>query len=149
MYPKNHFIIGIFFCLFLHFISPQISFLGLILIFLSSILIDFDHYLWFIVNFRNFSLKKAYLYLKNNKSKKNKRKLMVFHTIEFLILILILSSFFKLFIYVFIGTLFHILIDTIDLIFKIRKNKKSKRYFSLIYYFINLSKAKNFNIEKI
>jgi len=149
MYPKDHFIIGILFCVILFFIIPQISFLGLILIFLSSILIDFDHYIWFIFNFKNFNLKKAYLYAKNNKSKKNRKKLMIFHTIEFLILILILSYFFKFLIYVFIGLAFHILIDTIDLVFKIRKNKKSLRYLSSIYYFINLRKSKNFNIKKV
>jgi len=149
MYPKDHFIIGILFCVILFFIIPQISFLGLSLIFASSILIDSDHYFWFIFNFKNFNLKKAYLYAKNNKSKKNRKKLMIFHTIEFLILILILSHFLKFLIYVFIGSVFHILIDTIDLVFKIRKNKKSKRYISLIYYFIILRKLKKFNIKKI
>lgn len=57
MLPSRHFILGLILGAILF---PYIGLLGAILVWFSSFLIDFDHYLWFIFIKRDFSLKKAY-----------------------------------------------------------------------------------------
>ena len=62
MYPKYHFFLGLLFSLLSWFLFPQINLVGFIIILLSSILIDVDHYLFFILVKKDFNLKKAHIW---------------------------------------------------------------------------------------
>lgn len=118
-----HLFFGIIFIGILHFIFPQISFISLLIIFSSSILIDFDHYLDYVYRKKNFSLKKACEWFVKRKEKlkefskqekqKYKRDILIFHGIEFLILLIILSFIYKIFLWIFLGILFHIILDIV------------------------------------
>jgi len=111
MLPKAHIFFGAIFSIILHLFG--LTTFQCTIIFLSSFLIDFDHYAWFVMKKKNLSLKKAFYYLKT--MDKKKPMLMFFHTIEFLFLILILSFFFDIFKFVFIGMMFHSVLDIIEL----------------------------------
>ena len=114
-----------------------------LIIFFSSFLIDFDHYIVYVKRKKEVSLRKSYIYFKNLKTTiqnhlKNriniKTPLVIFHTFEFLILTFILALFFEVFLFLLVGMLFHSLLDIID----IQHNFKtlSPRPFSLISYLI-------------
>ena len=111
MLPKAHIFYGAIFSIILYLIG--LSPFNSILIFLSSFLIDFDHYLWYVLKKKDFNLKKAFYFLKE--MEKKKPMMMVFHTFEFILLILILSFFFNPFLFILMGMLFHSLLDLIDL----------------------------------
>jgi len=131
MLPKWHILFGAIFSLILSLLF-SITVLQTILIFLSSVLIDFDHYLWTIKRKKYFSLKEVYLWNKN--LPKNHKPIMhIFHTIEFIIFIAILSYYIHIFLLILIGIIFHSIFDLIELIFDRRINC---REFSLIRFLI-------------
>jgi hypothetical protein len=119
MYPSYHIGFGALFALALYFIFPSIGILGGLLIFLSSIFADIDHYLVYVKRKGNFSLKKAYIYFVNyEKSKEIKKEvhpLFIFHTVEFVALLIIFSFFINFFFYIALGLLFHMILDFIEL----------------------------------
>ncbi len=126
MLPKYHAIFGLISSILAYFMLP-ITLFQASLIFFASFLIDFDHYIWYVYKKRDFSLKRAYFYLKNKVDKKP--HLMIFHTIEFLALIAILAYFIPIFIFILIGMLFHSILDVINLSYR---NSLNSREFSLI-----------------
>ena len=147
MLPKTHIILGAIFSLLIYFFL-HLSLFSVILIFLASFFIDFDHYLWYIYKKKSLNLKNAYNWFKKKRekwtklSKKEreiyKRVYLVFHSVEFWIVLLALSFINKIFLFILIGVLFHIIIDYIEIIYT-----KEKLYskFSLIYiYFKNKTK---------
>lgn len=89
-----------------------------ILIIVGGFLIDADHYLFYIAKFRNLSIRKAYNYHKDIKpiSKNQKQKLnpYVFHTAEFMLLLLFLSFKSTLFLIFLGGVVLHVIMDIID-----------------------------------
>jgi len=105
--------------------------------FLASFGFDIDHYIYYIFKKKSFNLPKAYIYFRKdlNKKLKNNQKpirlLFIFHTIEFLFVIFLLALILEIFQWVFLGFLFHMVIDWIYLLIK-KDNKKYKRAFSLI-----------------
>jgi len=142
MLPKYHIILGLVFSIILILIFPQIGILGFLIIFLSSVLIDVDHYLSFAYNKKDFSLSKSYVWhleqkkLESAKVKKGIREKGFFHplhTIEFLILLAILSFFSQITFFIFIGILFHSLNDFIDLV---NTDRLYHRWFFLTEYLI-------------
>jgi len=136
MLPKWHILYGVIFSLLVYFLF-NISFFEGILIFLSSIFIDFDHYLWYIYTKKDSSLKNAYNYLKN--LRRNKPFLMIFHTVEFLLIFCFLSCVWKGFLFILIGILFH---SILDLIYLAYEKKLNQGEFSLIKYFIKNAKKR-------
>lgn len=131
MLPKWHLLFGAIFSLILYLIFPQIGIFNISLIFLSSILIDFDHYLWTIKRKKYFNLKEVYLWNKNL-PKNHKPITHIFHTIEFIIFIAILSFYFNFF-FILIGIIFHSVLDIFDIIYS---KKWGCREFSLIRFLI-------------
>jgi len=127
MLPKTHIILGALFSIILFFFG--VNYFNCILVFLSSFLIDFDHYLWYIIRKKDFNLKNAYYTLKG--TEKKKLYLMVFHTIEFLLFILLLSYLWKGFLWIFIGMVFHSILDLIELY---KEKELTFREFLLIKY---------------
>ena len=136
MLPKWHILFGAIFSLILYFFL-NISLFNSSIVFLASVLIDVDHYLLYIYRRKNFSLKNAYLIHKKT-SKNHKPMLHLFHTIEFLILILIFSFFNSFFLFILIGMLFHSFFDLVELIYE--KCISCREYFLTRYL---LAKDKN------
>lgn len=86
---KHHFISSTILTLLLY---PLIGFYSL-WAFVGGYLIDFDHYLWSMYRNKSFSLIKAYKYHFGRHKQKNYEKdlLHVFHTWEFIVLMIVLS----------------------------------------------------------
>lgn len=128
MLPKTHIIFGFLFSLILALIFPrQIGLVGFFAIWASSVLIDVDHYLLYVLYKKDLSLKRAtsFFYEKAKifkKLPKEKQKLVhtglyFLHGIEMIAIILLLFFFFKLnlFLYICIGFSFHIFLDLIHI----------------------------------
>jgi len=130
MLPKTHIIIGFIFSLILAIIFPNsIGLFGGLIIFLSSFLIDVDHYLYYVWIKKNWSLKKSLAWYNdaspkfNGLSQKQKAKiytgLFFLHGIEALVILIALAflpiPFFTLFIFVVMGFLIHQILDAIAL----------------------------------
>ena len=152
MLPQEHFIYGFFFAALLLFILPLIGILGFMLIVLSAVLIDADHYLYYFYVEKGTSLTKAYAFFRKNKKKflslaKEKRAeyygaWCIFHGIEMLILTLLCTFFIsEIFGFIFIGISFHLILDYIEQWpFYLRKDKISSAY-----DFLKFKKLQNIN----
>jgi len=124
MYLKQHIFFGLIFAVGIFLLFPQISLLGFSIIILSSVLIDIDHYFFYIYKKKDFNLKKAYQWFLQEDSHCRslpweqrgnlKGPLCVFHGIEVLIFLIFLSFIFNYFIFVFAGFAFHLLLDSIE-----------------------------------
>jgi hypothetical protein len=121
MRPKHHILIGFIVSIILYFFF-SIGFLGATLIFLSSVLIDFDHYLYYIFRTKNFDLKKAYYwYIEKEKelkkySKEERKKIYyafyIFHGLEWVLIFVLLGYFlWNLFYFIAAGMFLHLLTD--------------------------------------
>lgn len=126
MFPIYHLISSIVPLILLFPIYKYLSLLFLV----GSYLIDADHYLWYVLRFKSFNFKEAY----RESLIRKKGRLHIFHTIEFWILMWILSFYSVFFFIIFLGVMFHISLDLIDM--------KTKRYFnarslSVIKYIID------------
>lgn len=126
MFPIYHLISSIVPILLLFPIYKYFSLLFLV----GNYLIDADHYLWYILRFRDLSLKNAY---RESLSKKNGR-LHILHTVEFLVLMWILSNYSTFFFIIFMGVIFHMSLDIVDM--KIKKCFRA-RYFSIVSYILD------------
>lgn len=137
MLPKWHILLGLFFSVIL-FLFFKVSLFYCIIVFLASVLIDFDHYLLYAKRKKDGDLKKCYEWNLMLPSK-HKKIVHIFHTMEFLIFILLLSLFHQIFLFVFIGLLFHSILDIIELIIN---SALYIREFSLIRYLLTKDKSK-------
>lgn len=92
-----------------------------LLILAGGVLIDIDHYLWYVCKFKNISVVKCYGHFMKGTNKGNVFKnigvLIIFHTIEFLLVMLVLSFYIKFALLFTIGLLSHYLLDLIWLYF--------------------------------
>lgn len=152
MLPHKHFIYGLILSLILFLIFPKIGILGVLLIIISTTLLDADHYLYYIVKKGDFSLIRAYKFFRNNHKRflripPNKRAKYYgawcfLHGIEWLIILLLLAFFLsEYFGFIFIGVAFHLLLDYSEQWgFYFRKDK-----ISLIYDFLKFRKLRNIN----
>jgi len=126
MIPKHHIILGAITTLIIYLIFP-ITFMQTIIIFLSSFLIDFDHYLYYAFKKNNFNpiksikwfftKRKKWLALSYKNRKKYKRPILIFHGIEFLITLFLFSYINQIFLFILIGILIHIFLDYLEIIF--------------------------------
>ena len=121
MYIRHHFLSCILLLLILFPLFNYISFL----VFIFGFFIDVDHYLYDIIRFRNLNLKKSYL-IHMDKKTKIKDQLHIFHTIEFLILFVILTIIYNnvYLLLLIIGFLLHWILDFIYFIHEIIKKEK-------------------------
>jgi hypothetical protein len=133
MLPKTHILLGLIFSTILFLIFPQIGLIGFLIIFLSSFLIDVDHYLFYVFTKKDLSLQNAHSWFikRHNKfknlSKEQKKQVLkntytpcIFHGIETIILLILLYFFLpkfnEFFLYILIGFLFHEFLDFISII---------------------------------
>ena len=99
--------------------------LDALIIFLSSVLIDIDHYLAYAIEKKDWNPKNAYNYLMQKRkfilklSSKERAKykvmIMIFHGIEFWIILSLLIFVNKLFLFVLIGVIIHMIPDILEL----------------------------------
>lgn len=125
MYPHWHFILGITFASAILFLFPESGLIGFALILASTVLIDVDHYLEYVIRNRDISLKNAYRWfsdkfhifkkLPRKEKEKFKREIMVFHGFEFLVFLGAIALFFEYFYYIFLGISFHLFLDYLAL----------------------------------
>jgi len=147
MLPKYHIVIGAIATLILKSIFP-ITLLQATIIFLSSFLIDVDHYLLYIFKTKKLSPKKSVKYfierrkkwlsLSLEERKKHKKAIFIFHGIETWSILALLALIHPLIWFVLLGILIHMILDYIDLI-----NNKDPLYgktSQLYVYFRNKGK---------
>lgn len=124
MYPRWHILLGAVFTLILYFLVPGITWYSLALVFLSSFLIDFDHYVSAVMATGNINpinaVKHHYergrkMLVDHRKGIRKRGYFHPFHTLEFHALIFIIGIFFSPFVYIFIGMAFHTLLDFVEL----------------------------------
>jgi len=124
MYVSRHIIWGFIFSLLILLLFPQIELIGFFLIWSSSVLIDFDHYVYYIYKKKDWSLMKAYNWNMNKTkqflslSRKERNKtftgFFIFHGLEILIILFILGIFLsRYFFFISLGILFHTLLDIV------------------------------------
>lgn len=111
MLPTSHIIISLGVSILLY---PLFGF-WVLLFLASSILIDFDHYLTYIFKSKKLDLKGAYYFFYERYDRGDlSRVILLFHTIEYFILIAIASFFSKIILLIFLGSTLHISLDIID-----------------------------------
>ena len=133
MLPHWHIILGAIFSIIVFSIFPSIGLTGAVLIFLSSVLIDVDHYLYYAVKNNNWSLFDSYKWYKA-RPKHHKPMFHLLHTIEFIFLLSLFILIFKPFFFILIGILVHSYLDISDMIyFKALDNRE----FSFSRYIIS------------
>lgn len=151
MLPKYHIIIGGISSIIIYNFF-DISHLGVLIIFLSSFLIDIDHYLIYGIMKKDWSLKNARKYFFNSRNKwiktsieerkKYKRHIFIFHGIEFWFLLGLISFYLPMIVFILYGFAIHIILDYIDY-FYLKEPLYSK--FSQIYVYKTNKKKINFN----
>lgn len=129
MLPSRHIIYSTILCIILY---PLIG-NNVFIVWSASIFIDIDHYLWYIINQKSWNLYHAYKKHEKHEFRHLNYKLNIFHLIELLILIGLLSFYNIIFLYISIGMLFHFILDWIDMF--IGPETKKERTWSLIMYF--------------
>tara|TARA_Y100000310_G_scaffold158082_2_gene157518 strand:+ start:1988 stop:2425 length:438 start_codon:yes stop_codon:yes gene_type:complete len=119
MLPRWHIFWGGIFTILVWAFS-EVSYLNLSLIFFSSFLIDFDHYLSSAMKTKKLGLRRAFQYYKDEdkvarseRSRGIRRRgdFHLFHTLEFHVLVGVLSLLYIQFFFIFIGMVFHSLLD--------------------------------------
>jgi hypothetical protein len=141
--PHKHLIIGIAVVAVLFLLFPSMGFLGAGIILASSVLIDIDHYFYYIFKKRNVNPISAYRWFRGNMKKckripKEKKHEVhfgtcVFHGIEILILLSILGNLVSpIFYFILIGFALHLVSD---LILEITKYNAFNKI-SVIYCFL-------------
>jgi len=126
MFPKWHILIGsVFAYILVTFFN--FSLIAGIVIFLSSILIDLDHYFLYIIQQKKFSPSKFWEYsidldnkinkLSTREKAKYKLPIFAFHGIEFWSMIILLSFINPVFYWIILGIIIHMIPDFIELIY--------------------------------
>lgn len=155
MLPRWHILLGFMFSLLIY-AAFNIDVISFLILFISTWVIDIDHYFWYIIKKRNIKFSSAYKYffqrrgkLKNLPKKQilqimlNQNRIFVLHSIEMLfaisIVFLIILKKFRfsvLYIYLFLlGVIFHISLDILE------GNTIKERY-SIILFLIAKKKNK-------
>jgi hypothetical protein len=85
----------------------------------GSILIDVDHYFFYVQRSRRWDVGGMFSYFRS--VDKNLMKIpylgvCIFHTADFFLIVAIISAFFHPLIYLFCGLLFHLLLDIVDMV---------------------------------
>ncbi len=148
MYPKQHFFFGVVFSLVLLILFPKITWMGALIVLASTVLIDVDHYFYYVYKKRNLNLKRAFEWYDQAKDKffslsreqRNKipSRFYFLHGTEMLIFLFIGIYLFPFFLFIFVGVAFHLLLDAVDqTVYHDRVDK-----ISLIYDFFKFKKLK-------
>lgn len=144
MLPKWHILFGFIVSYILVYFFHFSIFAGLI-IFLSSFLIDVDHYFYYAYKSKNSSLISAYnagiskgSNWKNLSFEQKKKAYwipFIFHGIEPLAILFLLSYFNAFFLWIFIGFIIHLTIDYIEIIYQ--KDPLLEKFSQIYIYWRN------------
>lgn len=117
MRPWVHFLVSVILAIVFY---PLFNW-RVLFVFSGGFLVDIDHYLWYILKYKKFNVIECYRFFaieaEENKYKDVIGSLLIFHTIEFLLLMLMLSFYIDLALIFTIGLLAHYLLDLIFLYF--------------------------------
>ena len=126
MLPKYHIILGAIFSIIIYFIFP-ISIFQATIIFLASFLIDIDHYLVYVYKKKDinplnsvkyfFKIRSKYLKLSKKQREQYKKPHFIFHGIETILLLYLLSLVNGIFLFILIGVIFHLILDYLEIIY--------------------------------
>ena len=125
MLPRWHVLLGAIFSLLFLLVFPETNPIYIFLIFLSSFLIDFDHFAVGMIKTKSFSFSKIFDYynkmmiIEIKERKEGIRRMgdfYLFHTFEFLAITALLGFVWTGFFYIALGMAFHLILDIIDLI---------------------------------
>lgn len=105
----HHLVVSIVFAIILYPLFGVKSFLLL----LTGVLIDFDHFIWYSLKFKNFNIKEFLNFFKAEKQKKYMPVLCPFHTVEFLFLNISFVWINEIFLILLIGTVIHFTSDVL------------------------------------
>ena len=153
MLPKYHILLGFVLSFLIFIIFPSIGLLAFLIIWASSFLIDFDHYLYYVFKKKDFSLRRARIWffkhgekvnsLKKEERKEYKEEILIFHGAEFIILLVFLCFFSSFFFYILVGILIHLSLDLIHTVYYDYNYVK----FSQIYNYIRNRNKKVLEID--
>ena len=126
MLPKHHIITGAIISTLLYIIFP-LTIIQTLTIFLSSFLIDFDHYLYYLIKKKDtnpinatkwfYKYRTAWLNLSTQQRKQYKRPLFIFHNIECWLILLVLAQINSLTYFILLGIAIHISLDYLEIIY--------------------------------
>ena len=126
MIPRWHILFGALFAALIWVAAPKTNLIFILLVFLSAFLIDFDHYMCSVLKTKKLGLFHSFEYHKqmDREEKERKKKgirqkgdFHLFHTIEFHVLVGLLGLWWIGFFYIFLGMIFHSLLDIYSLLF--------------------------------
>ncbi len=143
MLPQTHMLLGIVFVAAIFLIFPSVGILGASIIFLSSFLIDIDHYIYYVYKKKSINPLRAYKWYTDHKTKchslsKEQKKKTHFgtyflHGIEILMILFTLGFFVSpIFYFILIGFTFHLILDLSLEIIKFNEFNK----ISVLYTFL-------------
>ena len=124
MLIQYHFLFGLIISLLLY---PIYGF-NVLIIFFVNLLLDVDHYILYIFKFKSFDMIKAHNYFFNEE----RPFLLFFHTIEFLLILLLLSLYSKLAFFALIGVITHLFLDIYE---EMRKDYIG-RFPSIVWWYL-------------
>ena len=114
MVPLIHFLLSLIIAVLVYPIFGW----AVLMIFIGGVLIDVDHYLYYALKKKDLSLRRAYRYFVRLRERSIKGKtlnikypILIFHGIEFCIILLVLSIFSSFFWRVLIGIIIHLALD--------------------------------------
>ncbi len=150
MLPSRHIIFGAIASALLFLAFPSIGLAGSIIIFLSSVLIDVDHYLYYAIRYNDWNLKNAYKWFIHKSRGWNKlsliqkenypRVILLLHGVECLVVLALLILVDRAFLFIIIGFIIHLLLDLIELY---NNNESLMIKTSQIYVYKRNKKIKN------
>ena len=124
MLIKYHFLFGLIVSLLLY---PVYGF-NVLIIFFTNLLLDVDNYILYIFKFKSFNIIKAHDYFFNEE----KSFLLFFHTVEFMLVLLFFSFYFRLAFFALIGLVIHLLLDIYE---EVRRDYIG-RFPSIIWWYL-------------
>ncbi len=145
MLPRWHIVFGAIFTLVIWLFNQDMNALYLSVLFFSTFLMDIDHFAIHVRENKNFSLLKSFAFFKelqkqefeeNKKGIKKKGHFFPLHTIEFHILIALLSLIWQGFFFIFIGMMLHSLLDVAWML-------KEDRFYRREFFFVNWVRNRN------
>ena len=129
MLPKWHILAG-FAVSYILVVFFSVSPIAGIIIFFSSFMIDFDHYIYYVFEKKNFhpghsvrwflEFRRKWSKLTKEERKGHRQPILIFHGLEFGALLFFLSLVNRLFFFLFLGMIIHMVLDWIDLIYEDR-----------------------------
>jgi len=152
MLPKYHILIGLLASLMIYSLY-ELTVIQASIIFLSSFLIDVDHYLIYTWVKRDISLKNARNYfhkrrdkwmnLNTPEQKKYKRYIYAFHGIEFWLLLFWASTYLPILLFIIYGFIIHMILDYIDFIYY-----KQPIYAKFSQLYVYITNKKKIDLDK-